>query len=124
MAFAVNEQTDRQRFGAFVRPPVNVEAEILPSRAALVALANVAGPEKAGDPVVVALEDGIEFVIVATRALHGQPEKSGGRCVHHVLESCVEVVGWVVRFVVPGPGADHAGGDDRLFSAIGHLVTG
>ena len=124
MAFAVNEQTDRQRLGAFVRPTVNVEAEILLCRATLVALANVTGPEKAGDPVVVALEDGIELVIVTTCALHGQPEKSGGRRVHHVLEASVKVVGWVVGFVVPRAGTDHASGDDRLLGAVGHLVAG
>ena len=58
MAFAVNEQPNRQRIGAFVRPAVYVEADILFCWSALIALLYVPCPEKAGDPVVVALEMG------------------------------------------------------------------
>ena len=61
---------------------------------------------------------------MAARAFDGEADEGGGRRVHHVLKSRVKIIGRVVGFIVPRAGANHAGGDDRLLIAIGHLIAG
>ena len=46
-----------------------------------------------GDAVVILRGDGIEFVVVAARAVHRQPEKHGARCADHVVQFIRALVG-------------------------------
>ena len=122
--FALLQQPDWLGCGAQICPPVDIKAELLLGRAALIGLPDRPCPEKTGDAVVVALQDGIELMVVAAGAFHRETEERSGRCVHHVLEPRVKVVGRVVRFIVPRAGANQAGGDHALLCSISDLVAG
>jgi hypothetical protein len=59
--------------------------------------------------IIVLLRDGVELVIVAACAVHGETEKGGGRCADHVVQFVGALIGGEHR--VFGPNAIFASAD-------------
>ena len=77
-----------------------------------------AGPEHGGDPVIVVLRDGIEFVIVTASTFYGKTQECRRGCVNHVFQSFVKVILRIIGFVVPCAQSQETGCCERLRCGI------
>ena len=81
-------------------------------------------PEKRQQRVVVALGDGIDLVVVAAGAIHGEPQEDLARGGDQIIKLIVEREFPVGRIVVPNPQTVITGGDQTLGAAVGQFVAG
>ena len=81
-------------------------------------------PEKRQQRVVIALGDGIDLMVVAAGAIHGEPQKDLARGGDQIIKLIVEREFPVGRIVVPNPQTVITGGDQTLGTAVGQFVAG
>ena len=127
MYLPVLQQMKRRRFLPDIGPSEHcLYAQFLlvgTSHQSTVARLYRAGPERGRHAIVVALGNRIELVIVTPRTLYRDSKKGRTHHIHHVLQSLVLVILRVIRFVIPCPGPQHAGCNQRLPGSFRQLIA-
>ena len=80
--------------------------------------------DRAGETVVILLQDRIEFVIVAAGTLNSHAQNSASQCFQHIIQ-IIPAPFRIVFFteIYPGSGSQESGGNARLMSGVVELIS-